>query len=575
MLSPGTYILFGRTGVGKSSLINNVANKSMAPVNIAKACTDEIIEYKVKRPSGEYLIYDTPGFFEDDLDETDQTYLSNLRSFLDDITEKEWERGVCIALVLRMHAPRMRSEDYGVFEYYCELVDEFSRLKPILVFTFAELFDPSFRADYQRAVAQSFIVSDYLSCLNDFNSWSYPFFKEVFAVNNVKKLWLSCSDDSIDLTSIFSADDKALAAEFEKCVGHSSTYLERWAALAKNKFSSSGIEFYKCLVDRVHNLTVSDGSVWYPDPWLKPLTHDPSHVSSCVTKVPERESLFFLGSDVTSSPDDLHAAEADIKAYYYVPSTSALRDLLRSYRFNYHKLGPLRRHFASTGSSEEDFHYFVFLLECRYIAVSVYSISRSGNLRAVLSLSEVLSYLEQLFGRIYPNVSRVVGAECFSRFFADFFLKSQGKSNYFNSLEYAADRRVVEAHLANASTVLFFSTYFLQWTAFPRHPRVFSPHVQVSWSLAGVVDWLNEFCPLKGQVYSPLATAFNLFADCDIQGLSHLACADPFSLQLFVKHMFDGLELSPFMVSSSESKTVSAVNQNPDFVYLDDLEKPW
>lgn len=557
MLSPGTYILFGRTGVGKSSLINNIANKSVAPVHAAKACTPEIFEYKVQRSNGEYLIYDTPGFFEDDLDETDQTFLANIRSFLDDITEKEWESGISIALVLRMHAPRMRAEDYGVFEYYCELVDEFPQLKPLLVFTFAEFFDPSFRADYQRAVAQSFVACDYLCGINDFNSWDYPFFKEVIAVNNAKRLWVSLSDNSIDLSCIFSAEDPD--AEFEKCVGHPAAYLKKWAALAKNEFPPSGLEFHKCLVDRVHNLTVFGGPVWYPDPWLKPLAHEPAHVSSCDTKAPESQSIFILGSDVINSPF-VQEAEAKIKSYYYFTSTSALRDLLRSYRFNYHSIAPLRRDFAAT-SSEGAFEYLVFLLECRYLALSAYCISRSDDLRAVQSMGEVLSNLEILFGRIYSNISGFLGAERFSRFFASLFLKSQEKSNFLNHLDDASDLLVIEAHLANASTVLFFSTYFLQWTAFSRHPKVFSPHVYVSWSFAGVIDWMNEFCPIKDQFSSPLAKAFSLFEEHNIQGLSDFACEDPSSLQLFVKHMFDGLELSPFMVSSAESKAISAVNR--------------
>ena len=55
MISAGTYLLFGRTGVGKSSVINTLAQDSLANVNNARVCTYDISSYRFDSPGGVIL----------------------------------------------------------------------------------------------------------------------------------------------------------------------------------------------------------------------------------------------------------------------------------------------------------------------------------------------------------------------------------------------------------------------------------------------------------------------------------------------------------------------------------------
>ena len=55
MLPAGNYLLFGRTGVGKSSIINTLAQASLANIDNARVCTQQISSYRFDSPGGVIL----------------------------------------------------------------------------------------------------------------------------------------------------------------------------------------------------------------------------------------------------------------------------------------------------------------------------------------------------------------------------------------------------------------------------------------------------------------------------------------------------------------------------------------
>ncbi|KIJ60456.1 hypothetical protein HYDPIDRAFT_49765, partial [Hydnomerulius pinastri MD-312] len=57
-------VLFGETGVGKSSIINAIAPGSTKTSNDALGCTDRVTCYEVTLPSGKVKLWDTPGLNE-------------------------------------------------------------------------------------------------------------------------------------------------------------------------------------------------------------------------------------------------------------------------------------------------------------------------------------------------------------------------------------------------------------------------------------------------------------------------------------------------------------------------------
>jgi len=73
------FLLVGRTGVGKSSLINAAFGSYIAETSEYEACTKIVEHYAYKTPLGDVSLIDTPGLAEDD-EACDEAYLSLVRA---------------------------------------------------------------------------------------------------------------------------------------------------------------------------------------------------------------------------------------------------------------------------------------------------------------------------------------------------------------------------------------------------------------------------------------------------------------------------------------------------------------
>jgi len=97
-------LFLGRTGVGKSSLINFLAGEQRCNTDPYRACTKEPSIVTVKYGKNEYELIDTPGLCEGG-SELDSLYLGLIDRYLVD-------NRVSLNLVFKSDDTRLRSEDY-------------------------------------------------------------------------------------------------------------------------------------------------------------------------------------------------------------------------------------------------------------------------------------------------------------------------------------------------------------------------------------------------------------------------------------------------------------------------------
>ena len=119
MIPAGKYIVFGRTGCGKSSFINTLANKNLAKTDDFNACTNQLKEYSFNTPDGNFKIIDTPGFCEDEDPNTDRRFLNLIKSFLEnDIPDTDINSEYKILLFCKFGEKRIRTEDHLIINYF-------------------------------------------------------------------------------------------------------------------------------------------------------------------------------------------------------------------------------------------------------------------------------------------------------------------------------------------------------------------------------------------------------------------------------------------------------------------------
>jgi len=103
-MTDARLLFLGRTGVGKSSLVNFLAGEERCSTDPYRACTKEPTTVTVKYGDHEYELIDTPGLCEGG-SELDSLYLGLIDRYLVD------ER-VSPNLVFKSDDTRLRSEDY-------------------------------------------------------------------------------------------------------------------------------------------------------------------------------------------------------------------------------------------------------------------------------------------------------------------------------------------------------------------------------------------------------------------------------------------------------------------------------
>jgi GTPase SAR1 family protein len=129
------FLLAGRTGVGKSSLVNSLMGQPVAKVGDYEPATAEVAVYESQAEGIEYTVADTPGLC-DDLPEAgnDARYLELIRSRVPEVD--------CMWFVTRLDEPRVSSDEKRGIRMITEAFGPRVWERAILVFTFANNVRP-------------------------------------------------------------------------------------------------------------------------------------------------------------------------------------------------------------------------------------------------------------------------------------------------------------------------------------------------------------------------------------------------------------------------------------------------
>jgi predicted GTPase len=139
-----TLLLVGRTGVGKSSVLNSILGGSVAAVGEYEPTTHRITAYEVELNEQNFVIYDLPGLGDDSWGywEENQRQNSEVRRILNDID--------CMLYVTPLDESRIRIDE----KYSIKLISELNPQiwnKAVIVFTFADRVDSN---DYQMYLSE-------------------------------------------------------------------------------------------------------------------------------------------------------------------------------------------------------------------------------------------------------------------------------------------------------------------------------------------------------------------------------------------------------------------------------------
>lgn len=125
----GRLLLLGRTGVGKSSLVNFISGEERCETDPYRACTKQTKEITIDRGNRIYELIDTPGLCEAGSD-LDSYYLGLIDEYLrDKITSP--------TLVFKADDSRIRTEDYQLLKLLIERYGSRLFINNGLILTFA------------------------------------------------------------------------------------------------------------------------------------------------------------------------------------------------------------------------------------------------------------------------------------------------------------------------------------------------------------------------------------------------------------------------------------------------------
>lgn len=139
-----SFLLMGRTGVGKSSTINALLGQKIAPIGEFEPQTMEVSHYETKIQEVPCVVIDTPGLC-DDLEEkgNDQIYLDKIKSEVNSL-DVLW-------FVTQLNDTRVRPDEKRGIRLISEALGKHIWKRAVIVFTFADMIQ---QRDYHRVMTE-------------------------------------------------------------------------------------------------------------------------------------------------------------------------------------------------------------------------------------------------------------------------------------------------------------------------------------------------------------------------------------------------------------------------------------
>ncbi|MFN6497830.1 MAG: GTPase [Nostoc sp. DedQUE01] len=189
------FLLFGRTGVGKSSFVNTTFSDYIADTSEFEACTKFVEHYAYDSPLGNVCLIDTPGLAEDD-EACDEAYLSLVRSKVD------LDQIYATIYVTRLDETRFRPNEKRTLRLLTSRLGASIWNRSILVLTFAASVPVGQR---EEAISRRIThIEEFLQTLTVENKLVPQFrkFYDYWLVDNIVSDWTS---DGVSALSLLTA----------------------------------------------------------------------------------------------------------------------------------------------------------------------------------------------------------------------------------------------------------------------------------------------------------------------------------------------------------------------------------
>jgi len=124
-----SFMLVGRTGVGKSSTINSLMGEKVAEVGDSEPTTFEVAPYRLRKSGVDFMIWDTPGLCDALDNANDQQYMEQISARVDEVD--------CLWFVSRLDETRLSSDEQYALLLITNTLGEDIWERSLIVFTHA------------------------------------------------------------------------------------------------------------------------------------------------------------------------------------------------------------------------------------------------------------------------------------------------------------------------------------------------------------------------------------------------------------------------------------------------------
>ena len=545
MIPAGRYLMFGRTGVGKSSLINTISQSTLSSTDTAYSCTKTISKYQFETPSGYYEIWDSPGFCEDENPETDKNYFLTLRNFLGK-QANDSELQISLILTVRLGAKRIRSEDFEVVRYLARIV-QLHRMPVYFVATGADFLGGMLlrqNLDLSRVQYITMLDAELLSitnqrlCANGFHA--------AYAVDNINGYWMASWKPIT-----FSLDNPASFSSYEAIIGHSENYIRNWIQYAGH---DPEVLLNRQLTDllnaRIYNLT---------------------NTLDCSKKLPDLVSIGpyglnrkvpYLRIETSTLSADIDCINTQIQgmAAINISSTRHIEEkslnIIRDFE---HFSNVARILFSENGGTKSSAEYLIVLFTARKIIQELHFIALRQKL--IILKSQILARRIRVFG----DLLQAVFAKAI-----DMYLVAEIVDFIAITLDVQDANRAEKVclHLQNTTCLLYMATFLAEWVCFPGLPS--TPSLSTGHAeMKQVCDWLDKNACMTGSA-SLLANKLKVR---DIEGLRLLVKKVPECSTLFFMEINRCLRSDRWLVSANQLCTLPRTSDSVYDYWSEDV--PW